>query len=273
MNAGSGIGLLHVYTAGATFTGLYLKTGTNADVKGTGSPASFVAATSIDISAVNIAARVGTGSRFDLRLFGRHERNAFDFLEQRRAVSDVGRDRRLRCQRDLGSRNQNDDVRRSESRTNRQPDGYDESPAYAHDCSGKRVTDLYNGSVTQIVRIRHRRPCRACSASYVASIAAQAHFDALFEDDSGALSAFAPYDPFSSMPCNYTDASWITGEIALNQASSLPIMVNGLSGLNGHNLSLAIGILAGSNTMGGVFEQCYDSVSTAEDGRMALVDD
>ena len=61
------------------------------------------------------------------------------------------------------------------------------------------------------------------------------------------------------MPCNYTDASWITGEIALNQASSLPIVVNGLSGLNGHNVSLTIGVLAGSNTVGGVFEHCYDA--------------
>jgi hypothetical protein len=98
-------------------------------------------------------------------------------------------------------------------------------------------------------------------SSYIASIAAQAHFDALFEDNSGALSAFAPYTPFSSMPCDYTDASWITGEIALNQASSLPIVINGLSGLNGHAPSLAIGVLAGSNTRGGVFEQCFDSTS------------
>ena len=79
--------------------------------------------------------------------------------------------------------------------------------------------------------------------------------------DAVALSGFAQYQKFSTMPCGYSDSAWISGEIALNRTSPVRIVINGLSGLNGHAPSLAIGILSDANTVGGVFEQCYSSAT------------
>lgn len=260
MNAGAGIGYVHVYTAGATFTGLYLKTGTYATVQGTGSPSTSVNATSVNVSSLSSPAAAQTHVLTADYLGGANGTHSISWsqaepyltwaetnITDANAISSAGIKTMMY-------------VDPNREQTGSQMDTSNQS-AYAHNCSGQLVTDLYNGSVTQDVTNPASSAMQSVFASYVASISAQAHFDALFEDDSGALSAFAPYDPFSSMPCDYTDASWITGEIALNQASSLPIVVNGLSGLNGHAPSLAIGILAGSNTTGGVFEQCYDSSS------------
>jgi len=130
---------------------------------------------------------------------------------------------------------------------------------YAHDCTGARVTDTYNGSVTQYVMDPSSPSMQALFARDVASIAAQAPFDAIFEDDAGALSAYAGYAPFSAMPCNYSDAAWIAGGNALNAAPAIPIVFNGLSGLSGHAVSLSTGLLSGSNVIGGDFEGCYSS--------------
>ncbi len=259
MNAGAGAGLVHVYTAGATFTGLYLKTGTNANVKGTGSAASFVAASSIAISPLtsppaSAPAHVLTSDY----LGGTNGTHSISWSSAKPYLTWAETDAADANAISAAGIKTMMYVDPNREQTGSQMDTSTES-AYAHDCSGKRVTDLYNGSVTQMVTNPASTAMQSVFSSYVASLAAKAHFDALFEDDAGPLSAFAPYDPFSAMPCNYTDASWITDEIALNQASSLPIVVNGLSGLNGHNVSLTVGILAGSNTVGGVFEHCYDA--------------
>ncbi len=55
----------------------------------------------------------------------------------------------------------------------------------------------------------------------------------IFEDNAGPLGAYTPYVTFTpGLPCQYSggngDAQWTAGEEALNQASSIPIMVNGL---------------------------------------------
>jgi hypothetical protein len=41
----------------------------------------------------------------------------------------------------------------------------------------------------------------------------------------------------------------------------VPIMFNGLSGLDGHGISLSTALLAGPNTIGGTYEGCYSSSS------------
>lgn len=136
----------------------------------------------------------------------------------------------------------------------------DES-TFAHDCSGKRVVDTYAKSVTQYVMNPASPSMQSVFRSYVSSLLAQGHFDALFEDDAGALSAFAPYTPFSTMPCSYNDSSWIAQETSLNQAPSIPVIVNGLSGLDGDGVSQLVGVLGGSNALGATYEQCYSSNS------------
>ncbi len=260
LNAGAGTGYVHVYTAGATLSGLYLKTGTYANVRGTGSPTTSVNATTVNVSSLASPGPAQAHVLTSDYLGGANGTHSISWSQAEPyltwaetdvtdadAISSAGIKTMMY-------------VDPNREQTGSQMDTSTES-AYAHNCSGQRVTDLYNGSVTQLVTNPASSAMQSVFASYVASIAKQAHFDALFEDDAGALSAFAPYDPFSSMPCDYTDVSWISGETALNQVSPLPIVVNGLSGLNGHGPSLAIGILDGSNTTGGVFEQCYDSVS------------
>jgi hypothetical protein len=134
----------------------------------------------------------------------------------------------------------------------------DES-TYAHDCSGNRVTDTYKGNLTQYVMNPASPALRALFAVTMASVASRGHFDAVWEDDAGALLDFAPYTPFSALPCNYTNAEWIAGGLALNLVTSVPIMFNGLSGLDGHGLSLSTSLLAGPNTIGGTYEGCYSS--------------
>jgi hypothetical protein len=134
----------------------------------------------------------------------------------------------------------------------------DES-TYAHDCSGNRVTDTYKGNLTQYVMDPTSPALQSLFAQTIAGVASRGHFDAVWEDDAGALSGFAPYTPFSAMPCNYTNAEWIAGGLALNLVTTVPIMFNGLSGLNGHGLSLSTSLLAGPNTVGGTYEGCYSS--------------
>lgn len=139
---------------------------------------------------------------------------------------------------------------------------------FAHDCSGNRITDVYNWNgtnVTQYVMDVTQGSMQTLFGQYVASVASQAHFDAIFEDDAGPLSGFAAVHPFSpSLPCNYSDSAWLTGGQALDQASSVPIVFNGLNELNGQQPSLSLGLLQSSNTIGGNFEHCYTDDTQAE---------
>ncbi len=134
--------------------------------------------------------------------------------------------------------------------------------AYAHDCSGNRVYDTYNGTVTQYVTDPSSAAAQANFASYVSNVVSQSHYDAVYEDDAGPLSAYAPYTPFSAMPCGYSDAAWLAGGIAINAAPPVPVIFNGLSGLNGHAVSLALGLLATGNALGANFEHCYSDDGT-----------
>jgi hypothetical protein len=143
----------------------------------------------------------------------------------------------------------------------------DDEATFAHTCDGQRVYDTHDG-VTVDVMNPNSTALQKLYARYVRGVLNQGRFDAIFEDDAGALSAFEQYDPFKpSMPCDYTNSEWINGEIALDQAPSIPVIFNGLSGLNGDSPSLSIGMLAGSNTIGGNYEGCYNFVGIPkEDG-------
>lgn len=133
---------------------------------------------------------------------------------------------------------------------------------FAHDCSGNRVYDTYNGNVKQYVMDVGGSPMQALYAKYVKSLLAQAHFDSIFEDGAGTLSADAAYTPFSGMPCGYTDSAWISDEEDLNQVVSLPIYMNGLDALYNDGVSQNVQILNSSNTAGGDFEGCYTDDTT-----------
>ena len=133
---------------------------------------------------------------------------------------------------------------------------------FAHDCNGNRVTDQHNGG-TQYVMAVGGSSMQTLFANYVTHVANGygSHFDAIYEDDSGPLSQFAPYAPMSAMPCNYSDSQWLTYGEQLDQDSPLPIIINGLGVLNGHSPSMSLGLLASNNTIGGNFEGCYSDDS------------
>ncbi|MBV8489508.1 MAG: hypothetical protein JO199_03185, partial [Candidatus Eremiobacteraeota bacterium] len=135
--------------------------------------------------------------------------------------------------------------------------------AFAHDCSGNRVTDTYAGSKTQYVMNVGGATMQSEFQQYLAQITSYAHFDAIYEDDAGPLSEEI-YTPFSAMPCGYSDASWIASENALDQSVSVPILFNGLDALDGQGVSESVGLLGSSNTMGGNYEDCYADNSTAK---------
>jgi hypothetical protein len=138
---------------------------------------------------------------------------------------------------------------------------------FAHTCAGDRIWDQWDG-MTEWVMNPGSRAMRKLFARYVSWLTTQGHFDALFEDEDGALTAFERYGRFNpSLPCDYENSSWIKEEAGMNQAPSLPIIFNGLSGLNGDGPSLSIGLLDASNTIGGNYEGCYDNVKQPkEDG-------
>jgi hypothetical protein len=134
---------------------------------------------------------------------------------------------------------------------------------FAHDCSGNRVTDDYSGTTTQYVMNIEGSSMQALFASNVSENAARGQYNAIYEDDAGPLSEYI-YTPFTAMPCSYTDAAWLSAGETLDQASSLPVIFNGLNALNGNNVSESTGLLTSSNTIGGNYEHCYSDDTTAK---------
>ena len=138
---------------------------------------------------------------------------------------------------------------------------------FAQTCSGVDVTDYFD-SVTQYVTNPGSSVLQSAYASLINTETSGVHFDSIFQDDTGPLSEMTSETFSPSLPCNYTDAAWISGSIALDNAAPLPVVFNGLNVLNGNNPSMSISILgAGStNTVGGDFEGCYTTTGDAEHG-------
>jgi hypothetical protein len=129
---------------------------------------------------------------------------------------------------------------------------------FAHDCSGHRITDTYSGRVVQYVMNVESATYRALYHAKAPAMMPGAHFDAIFEDDAGPLTDFLGTTNFTpSLPCDYTDAAWLSGGEGMEAAPPIPTIFNGLSGLQGHNPSLSIGLLSNATTIGGNYEHCY----------------
>ncbi len=143
-----------------------------------------------------------------------------------------------------------------------EPMNTSDQTTYAQSCSGVDVTDQYNG-LTQYVMNPSSTSMQTLFQTTITNQVGSNPVDAVFEDDAGPLSEYqSTFSP--SLPCNYTDAEWISGGIALNNASPLPIIFNGLGVLDGESPSASLGLLAGSNTIGGNFESCYSGSSIAK---------
>ncbi len=131
---------------------------------------------------------------------------------------------------------------------------------FAHDCSGNRVTAVFNGITQYVMDVTS-----PSLASLYYSVSSRqtwgAHFDGLFEDNAGTMTGPPAYSAF---PCNYSDSAWIAGLQSLSQAASSPAIFNGLSGLNGHDPSVTLSLLQETNVSGGTFEHCYTDDATAK---------
>lgn len=137
---------------------------------------------------------------------------------------------------------------------------------FAHDCSSNRVTTVF-GTSTQYVTDVNSSSLRNLYTSKVTQQIGSAHFDAVFEDDAGPLSAYG----LATLPCNYSDSAWIAGGQALNDAAPRPVIFNGLSSFNGHDVSQSIALLSTSNTIGGNLEHCYSDNAIPEQNAWAWV--
>jgi hypothetical protein len=125
---------------------------------------------------------------------------------------------------------------------------------YAHTCGGSRVSYAYDGHVMNVMAIGSSS-MQSLFSNYTANVASEAHFDAVFEDNSGPLTT-------STLPCNYSDSAWVSYGKSLNQVSHVPVLFGGLEVLHNEGLSLSVGLLGSSNTIGGSYEHCYSDNNT-----------
>lgn len=130
---------------------------------------------------------------------------------------------------------------------------------FAHDCNGNRISYAYD-NVTMYQMNIGSSSMQTLFAAYVNYVKTLGHFDAIWEDNAGPLTGA------TVLPCGYSDAQWLQYGNALDQASSVPILFNALSTLNGHDVSLSMGLLSSANTMGGNFEHCYSDTATPKMG-------
>lgn len=133
----------------------------------------------------------------------------------------------------------------------------------AHTCSGSMVTYDYNG-ITQYIGNTASSSLISAYGSLVRSMQSQGHIDAVLEDNAGALDNGGSFTGFSGIPCGYTSLGWIASEAALEGSISAPTIFNGLSTLDGHNVSLALNLFANASTMGGLYEHCFSDDSQGE---------
>ncbi|MGZ3508822.1 MAG: hypothetical protein ACXWNJ_10505 [Vulcanimicrobiaceae bacterium] len=133
---------------------------------------------------------------------------------------------------------------------------------WAHTCNGGHIQTTVGSSVLTVLDPT-ATSTQTDFASYVSSEISRAHFDAVFEDNAGALTQYTAYSTFSpDMPCSYTDAAWIAGGGQVNQASPIPIIVNGIEAAYNGGPSQELQLLTNnSNTVGANFEHCYSDVS------------
>ena len=140
---------------------------------------------------------------------------------------------------------------------------YVTSADYATTCSGSRVGIQFGSGSLRYDTNPNNSATHSTFATWVNALRAQGHIDMIFEDNPGPLSGYASY-PYGK-PCNYSDSSWINGAIALNNAVSVPVMINGLSSFTSDTTSgtsRTLPILNGTNTKAGNMEGCYDNYST-----------
>lgn len=134
---------------------------------------------------------------------------------------------------------------------------------FSKTCSSARIYHYFAG-YQQFVTAPGSTALRDAYAAYVRTRLTYGIPDAIWEDNAGPLSEYGSFTPGS--PCSYSDSGWISEEKGLENALSIPTIFNGLSGLNGHNVSLSTGLLDNAKTIGGNYEHCYTETANPEMG-------
>jgi hypothetical protein len=138
------------------------------------------------------------------------------------------------------------------------------STAFAQTCSGTRVYDVYAG-IDQYIGNITSSDLQTEYAALVAKDIAGEHVDYIWEDNAGPLGYDNTLHP--SAPCDYTDASWIAGEEAMEAKLPIPTIANTLSVFN--ESAIAPGttaVINGSKTAGGNYEDCFANSAANSSG-------
>ena len=138
---------------------------------------------------------------------------------------------------------------------------YVTSADYARTCTNSLVGVQFGSGALRYDINPNYSASHTMFATAVNALKSQGHIDMIFEDNPGPLSGYASYP--NGKPCNYSDSSWINGTIAMNNAVSVPVMINGLNSFNSSTLtSRTLPIMNGANTLAGNLEGCYSNYST-----------
>lgn len=135
------------------------------------------------------------------------------------------------------------------------------SSEYALSCSGVRVYTHYS-TIVRYIPNPANSSYRTQFGNYINNTLGASNFDSVWDDDAEPPGQFGSYSP--SLPCNYSDSSWISSEIGMLSYSKIPVMVNDLNALNGTNVSLNMNLVRSSAVWGGSFEECYNTTATPE---------
>ena len=120
----------------------------------------------------------------------------------------------------------------------------DES-AFAHDCSGNRITRQYSSTQTQYLMNPAASSMLSDWVSAANSDFSNGQFDAVFEDDANNLYGM------NATPCSFSADGWMQSTLSEIQSFGRPVFENGIA------LGNSMGLLAASNLLGGVSEECY----------------
>ncbi|MBC5805456.1 MAG: hypothetical protein DLM53_03320 [Candidatus Eremiobacter antarcticus] len=118
----------------------------------------------------------------------------------------------------------------------------DES-AYAHTCSGSRITST--AYENQYLTDPSSGALRDIWRRHVATRSAGAHWDAIFDDDANDI------DYATGVPCNYSPSAWLSATKAEIESFGLPVVYNGL------HLESQMKLNDVRNVIGGMEEGCY----------------
>jgi hypothetical protein len=122
---------------------------------------------------------------------------------------------------------------------------------FAHDCSGSRIP-IYFGSTPQYLMNPGSADLETLLEDWQAGELRSGHIDAFFYDDIDTLYGVSP------LPCDPPASSWDSLIVSFIETSQHPVVFNGFA-MNADSA----GLIALSSVLGGMVEGCYGDASSA----------